>query len=90
MENNIQNQYAAYAQMASIIKQSPLMTCECGSTYWREVYVVRKVNGILVGSKKPYEAYPQNVLICDKCGKICDDYKKDIEVENENKPMIKL
>jgi hypothetical protein len=90
MENNIQNQYAAYAKMASIVRQSPILKCECGSQFWREVYVIRKVNGILVGSSKPYEVLPQNVLVCDKCGRLCDEYKSDIEVEEDNASKIKL
>lgn len=44
------------------------VTCECGCKFFKEVYVIRKVSGLLVG-KSEDQYVPMNVLVCDKCGK---------------------
>lgn len=66
------------------------MKCEkCGCTFFKEVYVVKTVNKLLVGAQED-QILPVNVLVCDKCGHINEIFKKNIPggMPDENKSSI--
>ena len=47
---------------------------ECGSPYFKQSLVIRRVPGILVGQKEP-SYIPIPVFSCEKCGHVNEDFQ---------------
>jgi hypothetical protein len=52
-----------------IIKDAPLLLCDCGGALFTEKIMIKKISAI-VSPTGNEELFPLNVLICDSCGKI--------------------
>ena len=57
------------------LKKQPTMVCEqCGSIYFKEIVLIKKVNKLLTGS-------PEDVIVpfptyrCDDCGHVNEDFR---------------
>ena len=53
---------------AEIVKNSPLIICNCGGVVFSEKMMFRRISAIMSPSGKE-ELFPMNVIICDSCGK---------------------
>jgi len=57
------------------IKKQPTVSCEkCGSTFFREVVLMKKVSKLLTGSNED-SIVPFPTYRCDDCDHINDDFK---------------
>jgi uncharacterized Zn finger protein len=57
------------------LKKQPTVVCEeCGSTYFKEVVLIKKVAALLTGSSEdtivPFPTYR-----CDDCGHVNEEFK---------------
>jgi len=57
------------------LKKQPTVVCEkCGSKYFKEVVLIKKVSKLMTGSSEdtlvPFPSYR-----CDDCGYVNDDFK---------------
>jgi hypothetical protein len=76
---------AQMQQAKKILQQSTPELCECGSRYFKLVYVIRKVSKLLIGA--PEDQYmPIPVYRCDDCGR--PHKYLDFEEPNEDKINI--
>ena len=58
----------------------PSITCEkCGNEYFKQVAIFKKIPGIVAGTGSEPIIYPIPVYICEKCGELMSEYKKDFE-----------
>lgn len=58
----------------------PSIPCEnCGCEYYKQVAVFKKIPGVAVGAGAEPIIYPIPVYICNKCGELMSEYKKDFE-----------
>lgn len=72
--NAMDLQSAAIADQRAAIYKSPAVKCsECGSKVFHEAVVLKKVSKLLSGTGKD-ELIPIPVYVCDKCGKIPDEF----------------
>lgn len=72
--DNLNIQQAARQQMVSTVYNSPTVKCqECGSKVFKEGMILKKVSSLVSGSGKD-ELVPIPVFVCDKCGKIPDEF----------------
>jgi hypothetical protein len=57
------------------IKKQPTVSCEkCGSTFFREVVLMKKISKLLTGSNED-SIVPFPTYRCDDCDHINDDFK---------------
>jgi uncharacterized Zn finger protein len=57
------------------IKKQPTVSCEkCGSTFFREVVLMKKISKLLTGSNED-SIVPFPTYRCDDCNHINDDFK---------------
>lgn len=69
--NNIGNNPSDILAQQRILADAPLEVCpECGCKFYDEVVVVKKINGLMVGSPNEYEYSPVPVYICHNCHRI--------------------
>lgn len=61
------------AVTSAIYKAPPVQCSECGSKIFHEAVVLKKVSMLLSGTGKE-ELVPIPVYVCDKCGKIPDEF----------------
>jgi len=57
------------------LKQQPTVVCDkCGSKYFKEIVLIKKVSKLLTGSSEdtiiPFPTYR-----CDDCGNVNEDFK---------------
>ncbi len=57
------------------IKKQPTVSCEkCGSTFFREVVLMKKISKLLTGSNED-SIVPFPTYRCDDCNHVNDDFK---------------
>lgn len=58
----------------------PSITCdECGNQYYKQVVVFKRIPGVVTGNGAEPTILPIPVYVCDKCGKLMEEYRKDFE-----------
>lgn len=63
----------------------PSVPCEkCGCEYYKQVAIFKKIPGIVAGTGSEPIIYPIPVYICEKCGELMSEYKKDFEKSEQN------
>lgn len=61
----------------AILLDAPIEVCpKCGSKFFREVVVFKKISKLKVGAPEDIH-YPFPIHICDKCGEVAPPYKDD-------------
>lgn len=66
----------------------PNVICkECGSYHFKEVYMIKRVSGIISGSGKT-EIMPYPVLVCINCNAQLEDYEHTDAKKEEVKPSM--
>ena len=76
MNSNIDTtelQTAAVQQYANTVYNSPNVICSCGSKVFHEAVVLKKISTLMSGTGRE-ELVPIPVYVCDKCGKIPDEF----------------
>lgn len=92
-------QAAAMQQYATTVYNSTNVVCSCGSKVFHEAVVLKKVSSLVSGTGRE-ELVPIPVYVCDKCGKIPEEFtnksaaKKILgeeteEVKSESSILIK-
>jgi hypothetical protein len=56
-----------------IIRQSKNLTCDCGGILFKEGVVIKKISQFISPTGKE-EVFPLEVLICEKCGKVPNEF----------------
>jgi uncharacterized Zn finger protein len=57
------------------LKEQPTISCEsCGSIYFKEVTLIKKVSKILTGSSED-TLVPFPTYMCEKCGHVNSDFR---------------
>lgn len=81
-------------QLNNAILTAPIEKCsKCGSPFFKEVMIVKKISSVLTGTGKP-GMMPIPVYVCEKCGEVlhsmAEDFKRMTEVVDEEKksPLI--
>lgn len=67
------NMVDAQQRMAAIYKAPTVKCPECGSRIFHEAVILKNVSGFYSGTGKD-ELVPIPVYVCDKCGKIPDEF----------------
>lgn len=77
MENSSLNASAIQAnaqqQYISTVYKSPNVICSCGSKVFHEAIILKKVSGLMSSTGRE-ELVPIPVYVCDKCGKIPEEF----------------
>ena len=76
MDSNIDTvglQAAATQQYVNTVYKSPNVVCSCGSKVFHEAVVLKKISALMSGTGRE-ELVPIPVYVCDKCGKIPDEF----------------
>ncbi len=76
LESNLDTaglQSAALQQQVSAVYKSPNVVCSCGSKIFHEAVVLKKLSSLMSGTGRE-ELVPIPVYVCDKCGKIPDEF----------------
>ena len=64
------------------------VVCEkCGSRYFKEVYIIKKFNKLLIGSDRD-QIMPVNILACAECGHINDEFQIKESTKKNNSSLI--
>lgn len=64
----------------------PSIPCDkCGCEFYKQVVVFKKIPGVAVGSGSEPVIYPIPVYVCEKCGELMSEYKKDMDNEKDSK-----
>lgn len=66
-------QAAAQQQYIKTVYKSPNVVCSCGSKLFHEAMVLKKISALLSGTGRE-ELVPIPVYVCDKCGKIPEEF----------------
>lgn len=62
----------------------PSIKCdECGNQYYRQVVLFKRIPGVVTGNGAEPTILPIPVYVCDKCGRLMEEYRKDFEKEDE-------
>lgn len=57
----------------------PSVVCEkCGCEFYEQVFIFKKISGLVLGTGGDDVIQPVPVCICKKCGEVMSEYKKDI------------
>ena len=70
------------------ISKAKNLTCKkCGGIIFNRKYVIKEISGLAVGAGAENFYYPIDVLVCDKCGEIYEDHKKELGLDTET-PIV--
>ena len=69
-------------QLSIKLLSQPTVTCECGSVFYSQKYVLKKIPALLIGAPED-QIVNIPVFVCDKCGKILPDDEKAITPPTE-------
>ena len=78
------------------ISKSKNLECKkCGGMLFDRKYIIKEISGLAVGVGAENFFYPIDVLVCDKCGEIYEEHKKELgldnaEQKNDEKPKTSL
>lgn len=76
LESNVDTaewQIATKQQYVNTVYKSPNVICSCGSKIFHEAVVLKKISALMSGTGRE-ELVPIPVYVCDKCGKIPDEF----------------
>lgn len=64
----------------------PSIVCDnCGSEYYKQVMLFKRIPGVVTGNGAEPTILPIPIYICEKCGKLMEEYRKDFEKNSEEK-----
>jgi hypothetical protein len=65
-----------------VIRQSKNITCDCGGILFRTGMMFKKISQFISPTGKE-EVFPIEVLICEKCGKVPNEFNKQNIIPEE-------
>ena len=67
----------------------PSLCCDkCGCVAFNTALIIKKIPGILVQSSKPVQLYPDQILICAKCGTILKKDREYYKLTDDGKDTV--